>query len=44
MLALFREAFPETFEGTRARVQVFRTGQWVHPEAPNEGWLETIVP
>lgn len=28
---LFIEAFPETFEGQKARVQVFRTGSWVHP-------------
>lgn len=28
---LFREAFPETFDGKPARLQVFKSGKWKHP-------------
>jgi hypothetical protein len=30
-LELFKEAFPSTFNGSRARFQVFKTGSWQHP-------------
>lgn len=44
---LFREAFPDTFEGKPARLQVFKVGKWKHPsygdiEVSAED-LETIV-
>lgn len=29
---LFREAFPEAFDGKPARLQVFKTGSWSHPQ------------
>lgn len=28
---LFREAFPDTFDGKPVRLQVFKTGKWSHP-------------
>jgi hypothetical protein len=46
-LMLFRSAFPETFTGTgRARIQIFRTGQWKHPSygpiKVDRTFLETV--
>ena len=43
----FVEAFPETFEGTRVRMQLFKTGHWEgHPDGPfdvTKGNLEVAL-
>lgn len=32
VVKMFVEAFPETFDGKKVKVQAFKTGKWVHPQ------------